>query len=121
MRHRSDDRQLFLAHLVCPGLQSVQLSNAQRLVRNRPRALLDFAQLRPLPLRTLIQRIASSAMTRGILALNWGRCLLAATQTATFFRNRRLCDEHYMVAPLLAGASDHLHSSGNHSHGPHDD
>ncbi len=42
--HRTDDRQLFLAHLAA-GTQPLQLLNAERMVRHRPGPLLDFAQL----------------------------------------------------------------------------
>jgi hypothetical protein len=65
--------------------------------------LLSYARS---PLRTLIQRIANlSDDTWHSLRLNWGRCLLAATQTATFFGIGDYASNTYMVAPLLAGAA----------------
>ena len=65
--------------------------------------LLSYARS---PLRTLIQRIAKldDALWHS-LRLNWGRCLLAATQTATFFGIGDYTSDTYMVAPLLAGAA----------------
>jgi hypothetical protein len=65
--------------------------------------LLSYARS---PLRTLIQRIAKlSDDAWHSLRLNWGRCLLAATQTATFFGIGDYASNTYMVAPLLAGAA----------------
>jgi hypothetical protein len=65
--------------------------------------LLSYARS---PLRTLIQRIAKlNDDTWHSLRLNWGRCLLAATQTATFFGIGDYVSNTYMVAPLLAGAA----------------
>jgi hypothetical protein len=65
--------------------------------------LLSYARS---PLRTLIQRIANlSDDSWHSLRLNWGRCLLAATQTATFFGIGDYASNTYMVAPLLAGAA----------------
>jgi hypothetical protein len=58
------------------------------------------------PLRTLIQRNAKlDDEAWHSLRLNWGRCLLAATQTATFFGIGFYESDTYMVAPLLAGAA----------------
>jgi hypothetical protein len=65
--------------------------------------LLSYARS---PLRTLIQRIANlNDDSWHSLWLNWGRCLLAATQTATFFGIGDYASDTYMVAPLLAGAA----------------
>ena len=65
--------------------------------------LLSYARS---PLRTLIQRIARlDDDAWHSLRLNWGRCLLAATQTATFFGSGDYASNTYMVAPLLAGAA----------------
>jgi len=65
--------------------------------------LLSYARS---PLRTLIQRIARLDDAHWhSLRLNWGRCLLAATQTATFFGIGDYESNTYMVAPLLAGAA----------------
>jgi hypothetical protein len=65
--------------------------------------LLSYARS---PLRTLIQRIARFDDAHWhSLRLNWGRCLLAATQTATFFGISDYASDTYTVAPLLAGAA----------------
>jgi len=65
--------------------------------------LLSYARS---PVRTMIQRIARlDDAAWHSLRLNWGRCLLAATQTATFFGIGDYNSDTYMVAPLLAGAA----------------